>query len=127
MGVRGGGQGGVVGLNDGGDDRQAETVAIALAVSVGCEPLEGLEESLDLVFGDDWSAVGDGQGRVRAAGLRSDFHVPVGMVMADGVVDEVGHEAFDQSRVPGCHRGCEVFGEVDACVWPGRGVRRALL
>ena len=40
--------------------------------------------------------------------------MPVGVVVADGVVDEVGDEAFDQSRVPGRHCRRQVFGEVHA-------------
>jgi hypothetical protein len=43
----------VVCLGDGVDDGQAETVAVAAAATVGRQPLEGLEEALELVVGDD--------------------------------------------------------------------------
>ena len=61
-----GGEGGVVGLGDGVDDREAETVAVAAAVPLGRRSLEGLEEALDLAAGDDWPAVGDREGRLSA-------------------------------------------------------------
>jgi len=114
FGACGGGEGGVVSLGDGVDDGEAEAVAVGAAVTVGRQFLEGSEETLDLVVGDDWPAVGDRQARLRARGLSGDLYVPAWMVVADGVVDEVGDEAFDQSPVPGRHCGREVFGEVDA-------------
>jgi hypothetical protein len=40
--------------------------------------------------------------------------VSVRAVVADGVVDEVGDQAFDQSGIPDGRRGCEVLGQVDA-------------
>jgi hypothetical protein len=95
----------VVSLGDGADDGEADAVAVAEAVTIGRQPLEGLKEPLDLVARDDWPAVGDRQGRLRAGGLSGDLYVPVWVVVADGVVDEVGDEAIDQSRVPGRHCG----------------------
>ena len=110
----------MVRLGDGVDDGETETetmtvtLAVAAALPVGRQSLEGLDETLDLVVGNDWPAVGDREGRLRAGGLSGDLDVSVRVVVADGVVDEVGDEAFDQSRVPGRQRGRQVFGEVDA-------------
>jgi hypothetical protein len=93
-------------LGDGVDDGEAETVALAVAVTIGRQFLEGVKESLDLVVGDDRPAVGDRKGHLGAGVLGGDLYVPVWVVVADGVVDEVGDEAFDQPWIPGRHCGC---------------------
>src|SRR3954451_101519 len=79
-----GGEGGVVSLGDGVDDGETEAVAVAAAVTIGRQSLEGLEEALDLVVGDDRPAVGDREGHLCAGGLGGDLYVPVWAVVADG-------------------------------------------
>src|SRR5271154_5271941 len=72
----------------------------ALVVSAaGVEALERLKEPVDLVGRDDCSAVGYREDRRVVGGIGRDVNVPAGDVVADGVGDEVGYEAFEESGV----------------------------
>src|ERR1019366_5787474 len=51
----------VVGGGDGGDDGQAKSVPAAVAGAGGVQPLERLEEPVDLGGRDLWAAAGDRQ------------------------------------------------------------------
>jgi hypothetical protein len=92
--------GGAVGGGDGADDGQAQAVAAVAAGGARAEPLEGLEQAVELGCGDDLPGVGHRQDGVTAAGRRGDLDVPAGDVVLDGVVDQVGGQLLDQERVP---------------------------
>src|SRR5262249_5732164 len=85
-----GGEGGVVRRCDGVDDGQAEAVAVRVACSAGGEPLEGLEEPLDLTVGYRGPGVSHEQGG--AAGFEGghDLDLAAGGVVPDGVIGQVG-------------------------------------
>lgn len=106
----------MVGLGDGVDDGEAKTVALAVAVTIGRQFLEGVKGSLHLVVGDDRTAVGDRKGHLGTGVLGGDLYASLLVVVADGVVDEVGDEAFDQPWIPARHCGRQMFGQVDASV-----------
>ena len=97
--MRVGGDGGVVGGGDGSDDGEAEAVAVFVVGAAGVEALERLEEPVDLAGRDDRAGVGHREHGFAVGGVGGDLHVPAGDVVADGVVDEVGDEAFDESGV----------------------------
>jgi hypothetical protein len=87
-----------------------------------------LEEPLELVVGDDGSAVGYREDRVRAGGFGGDLSEPARVVVADGVVDEVGGERFDEPRIAGGRCWCESFDESDvmcACLIAARSDNRS--
>jgi membrane protein len=82
---------GAVGGGDRADDGQAEAVAAVAPGGTRAEPLEGLEQAVDLGGGDDRPGVGHRQDGAAVAGPGGDSQVPVGDVVPDGVVDQVGH------------------------------------
>jgi hypothetical protein len=88
-----------MGDGDGPDDGQAEAVAAVAADGPRAEPLEGLEQALDLGRGDDPPGAGHRQDGAGAAGPGGDLDVPAGDVVPDGVVDQVGHQLLDQDGV----------------------------
>jgi len=98
-GPRAGGEGGVVRRCDGVDDGQAQAVAVRVACSAGGEPLEGLEEPLDLTVGYRGPGVSHEQGG--AAGFEGghDLDPAAGEVVPDGVIGQVGHQPPGQAGV----------------------------
>jgi hypothetical protein len=63
------------------------------------EPLEGLEEALDVSRRDDRAGIGDGQDDTAGLGAGRDVDAPGGLVVADGVVDQVAHKPLDEAGV----------------------------
>ena len=63
------------------------------------EPLEGLEQAVDLGGRDDLPGVGHRQDGAAVAGPGGDLDVPAGDVVPDGVVDQVGDQLLDQEGV----------------------------
>ena len=110
---------GFVGLGDGLDDGQAEAVSVVMADTLAACLLEGLEEPVDLVGRDSWSAVTYGDGRLSGRRYGRDLDRPVGGVVAQGVVYEVGDQPFDQ-----CGIAC---GWAPKRGWHGRGCLAARL
>src|SRR5579872_1711993 len=90
---------GVVRGGDRADDGQAEAVAAWMGRAVGGEPLEGLEELLDLVGRHGRTGVGDCQQGVAVPGFRAYLDGAAGQVVPDRVVDQVGGHPFGQVRV----------------------------
>ena len=88
-GLRGDGDCGCVGGGDGSDDGQAETVAAVTAGRARAEPLEGLEQAVDLGGGDGRPRVRHGQDSATAVGPGSDAEIPGRDVVPDSVVDQV--------------------------------------
>jgi hypothetical protein len=92
--------GGAVGSGDRADDRQAEAVmAVGRGGAVAAEPVEWLEQPVELVRANHQSGVGNGQDRKPGFGLGTDLYGPVGVVVTHGVVDQVRHQALDQGRL----------------------------
>jgi len=67
--------------------------------------LEWLEQAGDLAGGDDLSAVGDLQLRVAVADGDLNADLATWVVVADGVVDQVGSQPCEQAGVAGDWRG----------------------
>src|SRR6516164_224730 len=87
-----------------GDDRPGDGQAEPGAVADACPGLhapERLEQLRYLVVWDEWAAVGNLQvhGRVAAAGAQPD--PAAGLVVPDGVVDQVADHPLKQLRVTG--------------------------
>ena len=93
------GDGRVMRVGDRLHDGKAETGPVCLAASVRGEPLERLEEAVEVGCRDDWAGVGDDQDGVAGLGSRGYVHPPAGSVVADGVIDQIAHEPLDQARV----------------------------
>src|ERR1022692_693801 len=89
---RPGADGRAVRFGDGGDDRQAETGSAVLASPVRAEPLEGLEQPLDLAGGHRGPGVGHPQDGVPVPDSGRDLDPAARNVVAQGVVGEVGHQ-----------------------------------
>ena len=105
---------GAVGVGDGADDGQAESVSFAVADPLGAELPERLEQVIDRVRRDEGAGVADRYDGARGGHGGCDVRVAAGQVVPDGVVDEVGDQAFGQARVA-CRRGRgELGGEADA-------------
>jgi hypothetical protein len=81
------------------DDGQAKAVAIAVMGAAAVEALERLEETADVTGWNHVAGVGHREHCLAVCGAGRDSDVPAGDVVADGIVDEVGDESFDQSRV----------------------------
>ena len=103
-----------MGVGDGADDGQAESVSFAVADPLGAELPERLEEVIDRMRRDEGAGVADRYDRARAGQGGGDVRVAAGQVVPDGVVDEVGHQALRQARVAGRRGGGEFGGEADA-------------
>jgi hypothetical protein len=78
------------------DDRQAESEPVVVAGPVGDEPLEGLEQAVELVWGHVGSGVGHLEAALTSSGVDQDFNVAAGVIVVQGVVEQVRHEAFDK-------------------------------
>src|ERR1035437_6383978 len=116
------GDGGAVGGGDSPDDGQAEAVAAAAAGGARAEPLEGLEQAVDVGGRDDLPGVAHRQDGVTAAGPGGDLDIPAGDVVPDGVVDQVGYQLLNQERVTVEDGGLDVGVDVRAeAADPGLG------
>ena len=112
--VRAGGEGGAVGVGDGADDGQAESVSLAGPGPLGAESPEWLEQVFQRI-GRDWGAgVADRDGGACGGLCGGYLDLAAGQVVPDGVVDEVADQAFGQARVAGGGCGRECCVEVDA-------------
>ena len=80
---------------------EAEPVAVGVAGTCAADPLEGPEESVDLGGRDRRAGVADRDASLAPDRVRGDLDVPFGCVVAQRVVDEVGHEPLDESGVAG--------------------------
>jgi hypothetical protein len=76
-------------------DGQPEAVPAIAPGGARPEPLEGLEQPVDLVIRDDLTGVAHRQHSARVAGLGGDLDVAAGDVVPDGVVDQVHGELLD--------------------------------
>lgn len=85
-----GSDGGAVGGGDGADDGQADAMAVAVVCAPCVEPLEGLEQPVDLAGRDYRPSAGNRQDSAAVAGSGGDLDGPARDVVADGVVDQVG-------------------------------------
>lgn len=112
-----GGDGGVMSAGDSSDDGEAEAVAV-LVCAARIEALERLEEAVDLSGWNGRPGVGDREHRPATRGLGGESKDSASDVVDDGVVDEVGDEALDQSCVAlqrgGADSGLDVQSEAFA-------------
>jgi len=78
---------------------------VALRADALLDAGEGVEEVVHLVRVDAWSGIGDAQDGHSAVGECCYLDGAVGSVVANGVVDDVGDEPFDQDGIsPGGRR-----------------------
>ena len=94
-----GAQRGAMGGGDRVDDREAEPVPAGVVGAGSVKTLERLQQARHLLGGDRGAAVGDRQECVLVAGAGRDLDVSLGDVVADRVVEEVGDQALDESRI----------------------------
>jgi hypothetical protein len=81
--------GGVVCGRDGSDDGQSEPVSVLVVCPAPIEPLEGLEEAVDVRWRDGWSGVGHRQDGHAVLNPGQDLDTAVGNVVANGVGEQV--------------------------------------
>ena len=81
---------------DGFDDGQSEPVPVLVVCPAPIEPLEGLEEAVDVRRRDQRSGIGHRQDGLAVRHSGSDLDPAVGLVVPDGVGEQVGHEPFHQ-------------------------------
>src|SRR5262249_23308028 len=93
------GEGGGVRGSDGGDNGEAKTVTAVAAGGARAEPLERLEQAVNLRGRDDLPGAGHRQDGAGVAGPGGDLDIPARDVVPDGVVDQVGGQLLDQKRV----------------------------
>lgn len=98
-------QPGAVSSDNGLHDGEAEAEAVVLACAIAGEALEGLEKTVELVWGYDRPGVGDHECGLPVLGLDYYLDVAVGMVVPDGVVDKVRDEPFDEVDISGERSG----------------------
>jgi len=70
-----------------------------VAGAVGAGTLEGLQESLDLAGGYDWTRVDHGEDGVAGAAFGAHVDAPAGDVVLDRVVEQVADQSFEQARI----------------------------
>src|ERR1035438_7349206 len=73
----------VVGGGDGRDDGQAKSVPAAVAGAGGVQPLERLEEPVDLSGRDHWAAAGDREDGAAVPGPGGELDRAAGNIVAD--------------------------------------------
>jgi hypothetical protein len=78
----------------GGDDGQAQAGSAGFAHAVLAEPLERLQQALDLVGRHRGPGVGDKQHGAAVPGSRGDLDPAVRHVVAQRVVGKVSHQSF---------------------------------
>jgi len=91
---------GVVAVGDRLDDGQTDTGAVSGGAGVRAKALEGLEQAVQLACRDHRAGVRDREHGAARGGVRGDLEPAAGDVVADGVFDQVRHEALDQFRAP---------------------------
>src|SRR5581483_9675471 len=99
FGQRPGGDRRVVGGGDGADDREAEAVTLLVVGAARVEPLERLEEPVDLAGLDDRAGVRHCEHGIAVVAAGGDTHAAAVDVVSKSVVDEIGDEGFEQPRV----------------------------
>lgn len=115
------GEGRAVGVGDDADDGQAKPVSSAVPDPLCAELPERLEQVPHFARRDERAGVADSQDSAPGGQGCRDLYLAAGQVVPDGVVDEVGRQAFCQARVA-CRRGCgERDDEADAAA-PGFGL-----
>jgi len=77
---------------DRGDDGETKAEAIAIGVALVLEALERLKKAVDFVVRYGWPGVGYPEQRVTRASGSQDLDPPAGLVVAHGVVNQVGNE-----------------------------------
>lgn len=85
--------------SDGGDDGQPEPDPAVPASTLFAEALEGLQQPVDLVGGYNGPSVGYPEASPASGGASGDPHPAPGDVVADGVVQQIRREAFNELRV----------------------------
>ena len=75
-----------------GDDGEAKADAIAIVVAPVLKALERLKEAVDFVVRYGWPGVGYPEQRATRASGSHDLDPPAGVVVAHGVVTQVGNE-----------------------------------
>jgi hypothetical protein len=88
-----------VSVRDRRDDRQPQSEPVPLPDPVGGEPLERLEEPVDLLGGNVGSGVGHRKRGRPALGVRANVHGSVRDVVPQRILDQVRDEALDQAPV----------------------------
>src|SRR5215831_16857051 len=91
--------GGGVRGSDGADDGEAKTVTAIGAGGARTEPLERLEQAVNVRGRDDLPGAGHRQDGAGVAGPCGDLDIPARDVVPDGVVDQVGGQLLDEKRV----------------------------
>jgi hypothetical protein len=84
---------------DGPDDGQSEPVPVLVVGPARIEPLEGLEEAVDVRGRHERSGVRHRQNGPAVLHLGHDLDPAVGHVVANGVREQVDHEPFDKQGV----------------------------
>jgi hypothetical protein len=103
---------GAVGGGDRGDDRQAKAVAVVVAGAVGAAALEGPQQPAQLGGGTAGPLLATASSAPHPGGAGLDPDPACGLVVADGVVHQVGDQPLGQARVAQDPAG--VQGGVDA-------------
>jgi hypothetical protein len=104
-----GGNRGVVRVGDGGDDGQADPMpaAVAVAGAGGGQALEGPEQPVDLGGRDHRASVGHRDDGAAVLLIGGEVDGAVSGVVADGVVEQVDGQPFDQAGVAEHRRGAQ--------------------
>ena len=111
VGLAAGRDGGVVGVGDGLDDREAEPEPGRIGSARGVESLERLKDPLEFAGSDCGAGVRDRDDRSAVPALGCQLDAAAGGVVADRVRDEVGDEPFDETRIARRAGGLEVHVE----------------
>ena len=88
-------------FGDPSDDGQAEPEAAILAVARLSGAVEALENAGRVAGRDADSGIGDAQLHARGAGFQRGRHLAAGRCVADGVIEQVDHQAAQQLLVAG--------------------------
>ncbi len=89
------------------NNRESQSVAVARTGTGVAQSLEGSEETLDLLGRDDRAGVRDRHDGVPVAGRGGDLDISAGGVVAYRVVDQVGDQTLEQSRIADRRRWVE--------------------
>src|ERR1700733_11266743 len=96
----------VVSRGDRPDDRQSQSVVPVLVPAGAVEPLEGLEQTLDLIRWDRQAGVADREhGVVSVCRAGPHLNPAVGDVVLDRVVDQVRDQPLDERVIAGRRHG----------------------
>jgi hypothetical protein len=88
-----------VGVGDGADDGQAESVSFTVADPLGAELPERLEQVIDRMRRDEGAGVADCYDAACGGQGGCDVCLAAGQVVPDGIVDQVCYQALRQARV----------------------------